>query len=64
VVRGPAGSWSVFGVGGEGRLRRLRLRPPELALLGALPRALVGVPVDDAAAVIASFGMRGSALDR
>jgi Ni,Fe-hydrogenase III large subunit len=64
VVRGPAGSWSVFVVVDDARIRRLRLRPPELALLGALPRALVGVSVDDAAAVIASFGMHGSALDR
>jgi Ni,Fe-hydrogenase III large subunit len=64
VVRGPSGSWCVFVAVDDGRVQRLRLRPPELPLIAALPRALVGVPVDDAAAVIVSFGLHASALDR
>jgi Ni,Fe-hydrogenase III large subunit len=64
VVRGPSGSWSVLAVVRQGRLTRLRLRPPEIAAIAVLPRALFGVALDDVAAVIASFGVRVTALDR
>jgi Ni,Fe-hydrogenase III large subunit len=64
VVRGPSGSAAVLVAVRSGRFTRLRLRPPELSLIAAVPRALTGVPVDDVAAVIASFGMHATALDR
>jgi len=64
VVRGPSGSWSVLVAVEQGRLQRLRLRPPEVATIAALPRALDGVALDDVAAVVASFGLRMTALDR
>jgi Ni,Fe-hydrogenase III large subunit len=64
VVRGPSGSASLLVAVRARRLERVRLRPPDLMTLAAVPRALVGVPVDDAAAVIASFGMHATALDR
>ncbi len=64
VVRGPSGSACVLIGVRRGLFTRVRLRPPELALIAAVPRALVGVPVDDAAAVIASFGLHATALDR
>jgi len=48
----------------DGKIERLRVRPPDLALVAALPRALVDVPLDDLAACIASFGIQVSAVDR
>jgi Ni,Fe-hydrogenase III large subunit len=64
VLRGPSGSWSVLVAVHDGRFVRVRLRPPELALLGAIPVALEGVALNDAATVVASFGLRATALDR
>jgi NADH-quinone oxidoreductase subunit D len=64
VLRGPAGSWCVLVAAVGSRLVRLRLRPPELASIAAIPRALIGVPVDAVASAVASFGLRASALDR
>ncbi len=64
VVRGPSGSVCVLVAVSRGRFTRVRLKTPELALLAAVPHALVGVPVEDVGAVIASFGMHATALDR
>lgn len=63
-VRGPSGGCAVLISVAGGKLERLRLRPPDLALIAALPRALVDVSLDDVAAVIASFGIHASAVDR
>jgi Ni,Fe-hydrogenase III large subunit len=64
AVRGPGGVLAVLVAVRGGAVERLRLRPPDLALIAALPRALAGVALDDAAAVIASFGVHISAVDR
>ncbi len=63
-VRGPSGACAILIAVAGGKLERLRLRPPDLALIAALPRALVDVDLDDVAAVIASFGINPSAVDR
>ena len=63
-VRGPSGTTAALVAVVDQRVQRLRLRPPDLALIAAVPRALVGVTLDDVAAVVASFGIRCSAVDR
>jgi NADH:ubiquinone oxidoreductase subunit D len=47
-----------------GVVKRLRLRPAELPVLAVLPATLRGVLLDDVADVIATFGLRASAIDR
>ncbi len=64
LVRGPSGTWSCALWLEAGTVRRLRLRPPELPLLGAVARALRGTRLDDVSDVFASFGLRASAIDR
>ncbi len=64
VVRGPGGGCAVLVSVAGGVVERMRLRPPDLALIAALPRALSGVALDDVAAVVASFGIKMSAVDR
>lgn len=64
LVRGPSGTTAVLLSIADGKVERLRVRPPDLALVAALPRALVDVPLEDLAAVIASFGIQVSAVDR
>lgn len=64
VVRGPSGTTALLVSVNDGVIERLRVRPPDLALIAALPRALVDSPLDDVAAVIASFGIQVSAVDR
>ncbi len=63
-VRGPAGTTAALVAIAGQRVQRLRLRPPDLALVAALPPALVDVTLEDVAAVVASFGIRASAVDR
>ena len=63
-VRGPSGTTAALVSMVAQRVQRLRLRPPDLALVAALPPALVDVTLDDVAAVVASFGVRCSAVDR
>jgi Ni,Fe-hydrogenase III large subunit len=48
----------------NGIVKRLRLRPAELPLLNVLPTTLRGVLLDDVADVIATFGLRATAIDR
>lgn len=63
-VRGPSGTTAcLVSIVGQ-RVQRVRLRPPDLALAAALSPALVDVALDDVAAVIASFGLHASAIDR
>ena len=64
LVRAPSGTWSCALWIERGRVRRLRLRPPELPLLGAVTRALRGTRLDDVSDVFASFGLRATAIDR
>lgn len=64
IVRGPNGSCAVHVVVDAGVVRRLRLRPPDLPLLPGVARALRGVRLDDVSEVVASFGLRASAIDR
>jgi|GEM_PF-1396586 len=64
LVSGPGGTTACLVDVRGGRIRRLRIRPPELPLLLGVSRALLGVRLDDVSEVIASFGMHASALDR
>ena len=64
AVRVPGGTLSCLVEIAAGKLRRLRLRPPELPLLAAVPRTLAGVRLDDVADVIATYGFSATALDR
>jgi NADH:ubiquinone oxidoreductase subunit D len=64
VVRGPNGSGAVHVVMERGVIQRLRVRPPDLPLLPGVARALRGVRLDDVSEVLASFGLRASAIDR
>ncbi len=64
LVAGPGGTTSCLVDLVEGRVNRLRIRPPELPMVLGVSRALLGVRLDDVSEVIASFGMQASALDR
>jgi len=64
IVRGPNGSTSCFIDVRGGVVQRLRLRPADLPLVGAIPRAMRGVLLDDIGEVLASFGLRATAIDR
>ena len=64
MVRGPDGTTSCLLHVRAGVVTRLRLRPAGLPLLAALPGAMGGVLLDDVADVVASFGLRATALDR
>lgn len=64
IIRGPNGSTSCVLHVRAGLVKRLRLRPTDLPLLTALPRAMRGVLLDDVSEVIASFGLRATAIDR
>ncbi len=64
VIRGPNGSTSCLVYVQAGMVKRLRLRPADLPLLAAVPAAMRGVLLDDVAEVLASFGLRATAIDR
>jgi Ni,Fe-hydrogenase III large subunit len=64
LVRGPTGTSAIHLVLRAGVVQRLRLRTPDLPLLPGLMRALRGVRLDDVTEVLASFGVRASAIDR
>jgi Ni,Fe-hydrogenase III large subunit len=64
LVRGPSGTLSCMLWVEAGRVRRLRLRPPDVPLVSAVSRALRGTRLDDVSDVFASFGLRASAVDR
>jgi len=63
-VHGPGGTLSCVMHVRAGVVQRLRLRPPELPSALTVPGALRGTRLDDVSEVIASFGLRASALDR
>jgi Ni,Fe-hydrogenase III large subunit len=64
LVAGASGSVGCVIDVVSGIVKRLRLRPAELPLLAVLPTTLRGVLLDDVAEVIATFGMRATAIDR
>ena len=64
LIAGASGSVCCVVDVVAGVLKRLRLRPAEFPVLAVLPATLRGVLLDDVADVIATFGLRATAIDR